>query len=79
MVSSYSWVALGHMGLYLALFYWGGMMAERAAGRSIWLFSQSSGLGAVSNFGVPYRICSAFGISRGYLPGSALGNFGSTD
>ncbi len=43
MVSSYSWIALGHLCLYLALFYWGGMMAERSAGRSIWLFSQSSG------------------------------------
>jgi len=70
MVSSYSWVALGHLSLYLALFYWGGMMAERAAGRSIWLSSQSSGPEriAILGFRIAFALPLAFPVAIYLVP-----------
>ena len=57
MLSIFGWVALGHLALSLGLFYWGGLMAERSAGRSIWLFSNYSGWQRLSIAG--YRIAFA--------------------
>ena len=43
MISPFGWSAIAVLLLYLALFFWGGAMAARAAGRSIWLFDQATG------------------------------------
>ncbi|WP_187393948.1 isoprenylcysteine carboxylmethyltransferase family protein [Oceaniovalibus sp. ACAM 378] len=43
MISPFGWSAIAVLLLYLALFFWGGAMAARAAGRSIWLFGQATG------------------------------------
>jgi protein-S-isoprenylcysteine O-methyltransferase Ste14 len=43
MISPFGWSAIVVLLLYLALFFWGGAMAARAAGRSIWLFDQATG------------------------------------
>ncbi|MFT6775596.1 MAG: hypothetical protein ACJA1L_003318, partial [Paracoccaceae bacterium] len=43
MISPFGVGALAVLLLYLALFFWGGAMAARAAGRSIWLFGRASG------------------------------------
>lgn len=43
MLSPFGWSALAVLALYLALFFWGGVLAARAAGRSIWLFGRATG------------------------------------
>ena len=43
MISPFGWSALAVLLLYLTLFFWGGAMAARAAGRSIWLIGQATG------------------------------------
>lgn len=43
MISNFGVAAIGHLCLFIALFFWGSAMAARAAGRSIWLFDKSKG------------------------------------
>jgi len=43
MMSSFGWAVLALLFGYLALFFWGGVIAARAAGRPIWLFSRATG------------------------------------
>lgn len=51
MESILGWVALGHIALYLCLFYLGGTIAERDAGRSIWMLDQASGCERIAAVG----------------------------
>lgn len=43
MLAPFGWSALAVLALYLALFFWGGVLAARAAGRPIWLFGRATG------------------------------------
>lgn len=43
MLSPFGWSALAVLPLYLALFFWGGVLAARAARRPIWLFGRATG------------------------------------
>lgn len=47
----FGWAALSVLVIYLALFFWGGTEAERASGRSIWLFGAVQGLDRIGPFG----------------------------
>jgi protein-S-isoprenylcysteine O-methyltransferase Ste14 len=59
MISPFGVGALAVLLLYLALFFWGGAMAARAAGRSIWLFGRASGRDRLAAIG--FR--AAFGLA----------------
>ena len=43
MISSFGWAALALLFGYLALFFWGSVIAARAAGKPIWLFGRARG------------------------------------
>jgi len=43
MLHAFGWAALIVLGAYLCLFFWGGTLAARAAGRGIWLFGDAAG------------------------------------
>ena len=51
MLNPFGWAGLGVLAIYLAAFFWGGTLATRAAGRSIWLFDQAKGSDRLAAFG----------------------------
>lgn len=59
MLHLFGWAALTVLGTYLALFFWGGALAARAAGRPIWLFATARGKDAWAALG--FRL--AFGLA----------------
>lgn len=59
MLHAFGWAALIILGVYLSLFFWGGVLAARSAGRSIWLFGVANGKDRWAAFG--FR--AAFGLS----------------
>lgn len=60
MLHAFGWAALAVLGSYLALFFWGGTLAARAAGRSIWLFGQARGKDALAATGFRLAFVFAF-------------------
>lgn len=59
MLNAFGWAGLGLLALYLAAFFWGGSLAARAAGRSVWLFGLAKGRDRLAAFG--FR--AAFGLA----------------
>ena len=59
MIPALGWSALAVLLLYLMLFVWGGVMATRACGRSIWLFGRAQGRDRLAAIG--FR--AAFGLA----------------
>lgn len=51
MLHAFGWAALIILGVYLGLFFWGGVLAARSAGRSIWLFGAATGRDRWAAFG----------------------------
>lgn len=51
MLHAFGWAALIILGVYLGLFFWGGVLAARAAGRSVWLFGAATGKDRWAAFG----------------------------
>lgn len=51
MLHAYGWAALIILGVYLGLFFWGGVLAAQAAGRSVWLFGAATGRDRWAAFG----------------------------
>ncbi len=51
MLHAFGWAALTILGVYLGLFFWGGVIAARAAGRSVWLFGEAAGKDRRGAFG----------------------------
>lgn len=51
MLHAFGWAALIILGVYLCLFFWGGVLAAQVAGRSIWLFSAAKGRDRWAAFG----------------------------
>lgn len=59
MLNPFGWAGLGVLGLYLTAFFWGGSLAAKAAGKSVWLFGQATGRHRLAAFG--FR--AAFGLA----------------
>ena len=59
MIHAFGWAALAVLGAYLTLFFWGGLLAARAAGRPIWLFAHVTGRDRMAAFG----FCAAFPLA----------------
>lgn len=51
MLHAFGWATLITLGVYLGLFFWGGALAARAAGRSVWLFGAATGRDRWAAFG----------------------------
>lgn len=51
MLHAFGWAALIILGVYLGLFFWGGMLAAQSAGRSVWLFGAATGRDRWAAFG----------------------------
>lgn len=60
MLHAFGWAALIVLGTYLCLFFWGGTLAARAAGRGIWLFGAATGRDRLAAFGFSLAFALSF-------------------
>lgn len=60
MLHLFGWATLIVLGTYLALFFWGGLLAAHSSGRAVWLFNRATGTVAWAARGFRVAFASAF-------------------